>query len=209
MSDMNNDLVSKIENAVKALEKALDFVQAERRNLMLECREVRQLKEDLDDERRAIFRERKEMATQRTGLASTCTNIESKADEIRTVAGKLMEEPLFLKRFESSVATLQRSITYMRLEISQNPSGKFDKKPSMEKLSNTSCVQKSSSEKKLPRKQKTPAAESELEELISVKNRSDSAKESCATTNKRRRRKRLSEVEKLQASLKTARWSEM
>ena len=206
---MNNDMVSKIENAVKALEKALDIVQAERRNLILECREVRRLKEDLDNERRAMFRERKEMVTQRTALASTCANIESNADEIRTVAGKMMEEPLFLKHLGSSIATLQRSITHVRLDFFQNAKGKFDGKPSMEKLSNTSSVQKSNSEKRLPSKQKTSAAESEVEEVLSIKNRSDSTRESCGTTNRPRRRKRLSEVEKLQASLKTARWSEM
>ena len=100
MSDTNNDLGSKIENAVKALERALDFVQTERRNLILECRERRRLKEDLDNERRLMFRERREMPNQRTALESTCTNIESKAEEIRTVAAKWMEEPLFLKRFE-------------------------------------------------------------------------------------------------------------
>ena len=106
MNEENGDLARKIGNTSKDIERALGAVQAERRNLILECKEVRRFKDDLDNERRALFRERRELAFERNQFARTRSGIESKLQDLRALASKLLQEPSDVKSIDYSIATL-------------------------------------------------------------------------------------------------------
>ena len=119
MNEENCDLARKMGDVLKDLETALGAVQVERRNLILECKEVRRFKDDLDNERRALFRERRELTVERNQLASTRSGLESTLRDLRALTDKLLQEPSDVKRIVDSIATLQRSLTHMRLDMVQ------------------------------------------------------------------------------------------
>ena len=117
MNEEKGDLARRMSNALKDLETALGAVQAERRNLILECKEIRRFKDDLDNERRALFRELRELTVERNKLASTRSGLESTLQDLRALTDRLLREPSDIKRIDDSTATLQRSVTHMRLDM--------------------------------------------------------------------------------------------
>ena len=209
MNEEKGDLARRMSNALKDLETALGAVQAERRNLILECKEVRRFEDDLGNERRALFRERRELTVERNKLASTRSGLESTPQDLRALTDRLLREPSDVKRIDDSIATLQRSVTHMRLDMVQ--CGQMcAKKNRITDLNSNNRSDVANNPRHANRK--------ELESCppVSIQTQDNNPKEcagraqnSLPDQSKPRRRKRLSEVEKLQASLKMAKWTEL
>ena len=209
MNQENSDLARKIGSTLKDLETALGAVQAERRNLILECKEVRRFKDDLDNERRALFRKRRELTVERNQLANTRSGLESTLQDLRALTSKLLQEPSDVKRIDDSIATLQRSVTHMRLDMVQCGQN-CEKKNRINDLNAKRRPGVANGLQHTSRKEHESCLPVAIQRQDNkLKERADPAQNSMTNQSKPRRRKRLSEVEKLQESLKTAKWTEL
>ena len=209
MNEEKGDQARKMSNALKDLETALGAVQAERRNLILECKEVRRFKDDLDNERRALFRERRELTVERNKLASTRSGLESALQDLHALTDKLLREPSDVKRIDDSIAALQRSVTHMRLDMVQSGQ-RCAKKNSTNDLNAKNHPDVANCPRHASRKEQESCPPVPIQtQNNNPKECAGRAQNSLPNQSKPRRRKRLSEVEELQASLKTAKWTEL
>ena len=215
--------MSDAEQNMRLFKEALQVTAAERRNLVLECKEVREFREHLDNERRSLVNELKYLKAERSQLSTTMACFNSVLEEMKQITTRLHEEAIVVKRLEDSIASIQKSIAQMRLELlHKTQSSSHDERKHPVSKRKIPMVMEETENKRpkfegnepregrngkvgKPRRSCRLISEGPIEDLHKICNGSDA--DSGEGVKKRPRRRRLSEVEKLQASLKTMKWT--
>ena len=117
--------MSDAEQSMRSFKEALQATAAERRNLVLECKEVREFRENLDNRRRSLVNELKYLKAGRSQLSTTTPCFNSVLEEMKQLASKVHEETIVVKRLEDSIALIQKSITQMGLELLHKTQSSF------------------------------------------------------------------------------------